>query len=391
MNAEHEAGRIGHTAQLFSLQSGVNWNHPQVQKKLGLADVLSFQRNVLVPEVWEAMDYWRALGKTVVVDLDDHYPGLPPSNPAHAYWIRNLHNLDGDPVKGLEEGLRRADALTSPSKVILADWAHVVPGYWIPNYTCKSGYADLRQKPSGAPDIVFQYRQKSENEIEFMGTERADSAGLLTIGWGGSISHVDSWLYSGVIEALDRIFAKWPSVRLKFCGHEHRLDYVFDRWGDKLWRQDGVKAEHWPYVVSSFEIGLAPLDMRPQDPSWREGGPIASYDDRRSWLKGIEYLCAGVPWAGSKSNTYADLARWGTLVDNSPDAWFRALDNKIEHIAAEKKLAEDRRRWALKKLTAEGNVNAIADTYGRIIAAKFTKAGQKLPGVTYVDKAKVTA
>lgn len=356
-----------------------------------MADVLSFQRNVLVPEVWEAMDYWRALGKAVVVDLDDHYPGLPPSNPAHAYWIRNLHNLDGDPVKGLEEGLRHADALTSPSKVILADWAHVVPGYWIPNYTRKSGYENLKQKPVGAVDIVFQYQKQADEQIQFMGLERANSAGLITIGWGGSISHVDSWLYSGVIEALDRIFDKWPNVRLKYCGHEHRLDYVFDRWGDKLWRQDGVKAEHWPYVVSSFDIGIAPLDMRPQDPSWRDGGPIASYDDRRSWLKGIEYLCAGVPWVGSKSNTYADLARWGTLVDNTPDAWFRALDNKIEHIAAEKKLAEERRRWAMKKLTAEGNVNAIADAYGRIIAAKFTKAGQKLPGVTYVDKPKVTA
>ena len=82
INAEHEAGRTPHTAQLFQLASALNWNHPAVQKKIGAGDVLVFQRNAIMPEVWAAMAYWRALGKIVVIDLDDMYEGLPPSNPA---------------------------------------------------------------------------------------------------------------------------------------------------------------------------------------------------------------------------------------------------------------------------------------------------------------------
>ncbi len=218
------------------------------------------------------------------------------------------------------------------------------------------------------------------------GTERAGSAGQIILGWGGSISHVDSWVYSGVVEALDRVFEKYPQARLKFCGHEGRLDYIFDRWGDKVIKQTGVKPEHWPAVMSTFDIGLAPLDTRPLDPPWRKGAPIASYDERRSWLKGVEYLSAGVPWVASDSRTYTDLRRWGTLVANTPEAWFSAIDRKLTHLASEKALAWDRRRWALKHVTFEPNANLYGDIFGRIVAEKQARQGGSMPGVRYVAK-----
>src|SRR5512136_2298499 len=113
INAEHEAGRTDLTAQCFHLPSAVDWHNPQIQRVLGLGDVLIFQRNIIAPEVWEAMDYWRALGKVVAVDLDDHYPGLIPSISAFDYWIKNVAGLPQHPVEALEEGLRHADALLS--------------------------------------------------------------------------------------------------------------------------------------------------------------------------------------------------------------------------------------------------------------------------------------
>lgn len=390
LNSEHAAGRTPHTAKLYYMPTALEWDNPQVQKQLGAADVLVFQRNVIVPEVWRAMDYWRALGKPVVVDLDDHYPDLPPSNPAHAYWINNKPEMDPHPVAALAEGLRHADALTSPSKVILADWAHIVPGYWLPNWTRRAWYENLIQKPVGAVDILFTSRAEDGKAV-VEGHEREGSAGQVMLGWGGSISHVDSWLYSGVIEALDRIFEKYPQARLKFCGHEGRLDGVFARWGDKVVRQEGVTSEHWPMVVATFDVGLAPLDCRPLDPPWREGAPVASYDERRSWLKGVEYLSAGVPWVGSRSATYADLDRWGRLVPNTADGWFAALDHKITYLAMEKAQAWERRRWALKHVTFEPNAGLYGETFARIIAEKMVRSGTKFPGVRYVEKAAVPA
>lgn len=389
INSEHAAGRTAHTAQLLYMPTALAWNHPAVQKALGSGDVLIFQRNVMTPDVWAAMDYWRALGKVVVVDLDDHYPGLPPSNPAFEFWIRNKAELDPEPVAALAEGLRHADAVTSPSKIILKDWEHILPGFWLPNYTRREWYAPLIQKPIGAPDVAFAYREQ-DGQPTIYGEPRPDSEGLIILGWGGSISHVDSWIYSGILEALDGLFEKWPQARLKFCGHEDRLNYLLARFGEagaggRVIRQIGVKPEHWPSIVATFDVGLAPLDTRPLDP-WREGAPVASYDDRRSWLKGVEYLCAGVPWVGSRSPTYNDLARWGTLVENTPGAWFGALDKTLIYLAQAKAEAWERRRWALKKVTFEPNVNAYVSTFGRIGAIKESRRGARLPGTWYVNQ-----
>src|SRR3990167_2945340 len=121
INQEHEAGKTPHTAQLVYLPSALDFHHPTVQQILGKADILSFQRNAITSDVWDAMSYWRALAKIVVIDLcssDDGYDYLPPSNPAHAYWIRNKGGMPIEPVEALAEGLRRVDALTSPSKVL---------------------------------------------------------------------------------------------------------------------------------------------------------------------------------------------------------------------------------------------------------------------------------
>jgi len=47
----------------------MDFNHPKVQQVFGKADAIVFQRNVLTPDVIAAMDYWRALGKIVTIDL----------------------------------------------------------------------------------------------------------------------------------------------------------------------------------------------------------------------------------------------------------------------------------------------------------------------------------
>src|SRR3972149_5773014 len=215
INAEHEKGTTPMTAQLFFMPTALGWDHPEVQRKLGAGDVLIFQRNVIIPEVWHAIDYWRALGKTIVIDLDDAYPDLMPSNPAFPYWSLNKPGIVPDLVKGLEEGLRRAHALTSPSRIILRDWEHAVRGFHLPNWTRRIWYEGLERKPVGGMDYLFSY----DDTGMLFAEPREGSEGQVILGWGGSISHVDSWLYSGIVEALDRIFKKHPHPRLKVCGH----------------------------------------------------------------------------------------------------------------------------------------------------------------------------
>jgi len=159
---------------------------------------------------------------------------------------------------------------------------------------------------------------------------------------------------------------------------------VLSRWGDKVIRQGGVQPKDWPKVVSTFDIGLAPLDPRPLPP-WREGAPVVSYDDRRSWLKAAEYLTAGVPWAASKSETYKELAHLGHIVDNTPDAWFGVLSYMIRLLPEMKAEAWKRRKRALDGLTLEGNIGRYNNIMDSIVATAQVSGGARLPGVAYVE------
>lgn len=120
-----------------------------------------------------------------------------------------------------------------------------------------------------------------------------------------------------------------------------------------------------------------------------EGGEY-SYDERRSWLKGVEYLCAGVPWIGTRSATYIDLKRHGELVENGEENWYQAMKGMIENIESRKRMAAEKKKWALKKYSMESNVQAYVDVYERIGNLKRTKNGTTLPNIIWnkVDYAK---
>jgi glycosyltransferase involved in cell wall biosynthesis len=389
INAKHEANPRGfpHTANLYSLRTSLAIHHPSVQSKIGVADIIVFQRDVIAPEVSDALEYWRAIGKTVVVDLDDHYPGIPPSNPAHPFWIANAFGLEPPPVERMIEGLKHADALIAPSHVILKDWAHILPGYYWPNYPAMALYQDAEPKPLGAPDMVVDYDPASTEKPLLRVRPRKDTDGKVCIGWGGSISHMDSFLYSNVVPAIRRVLTDRPNVFFKFCGGETRLDWLLKEIPEgQFMRHGGVMAAHWPLVLSTFDIGIAPLDMRPTETFNGGDNPGKSYDERRSWLKLVEYICAGVPFVATNGAPYHDLGGYGKLVENTEQAWYEALISRVDCLAHFKTEARERRLWALKHMTIEANAERLIDLYSRIQADQQTRRlNARLPETIYVE------
>lgn len=379
-----------HRAKMYYLGSALDWHHPAVQKELGWADIIMVQRNIVVPAIWDVLDYWRALGKIVLVDLDDGYSCIPASNPAFAHWMLNSVNLDPAPVKALEEGLRHADALIAPNRVLLQDWGHVVAGYYWANYPTVTEYKKLKPRRRGSPDIIFKYDPKIQPEKlkpgelpKLLEERRPNSQGDLIIGWGGSLSHLDSFLYSGVIPALARILAEFPYVKFKFCGNDNRLDYLWKQLPEAQFiRQPGVlPRKHWPQVMSKFNIGIAPMDMRPIDGGTESASGEFSYDERRSHLKLVEYLCAGVPFVATRCHPYDELGKFGRLVENTAEDWYEALADVIRNYSAVQAGALATRVWALENLTIESRVEELIRLYGRIGEEAQAKAGLRLPNV----------
>lgn len=300
------------------------------------ADVIFVQRNLLFPDLWNACDYWRGLGKTVVADLDDGYTILPPSNPAYKFWIENREGLEPPPLQRLEEGLRHVDALCSPSHVILQDWAHVVPGIWVPNLASTFWWRDVRPR---------------------------EEDGKVIIGWGGSVSHYDSFWDSGIREALRLVLREFPHVRLLLCGNDTRLRHKPPGPPEKVLYQPGVPPWNWPRVVARFDIGIAPL--------------AGEYDRRRSWIKVIEYALAGVPALFTDYEPYADVRDWGIPVENSPENWYQALRYAVQNVKELKAAAQARRMEALERFTLIPNV----DRYCALFLQVAPRGTVQLPNV----------
>lgn len=309
-------------------------------------DLIIFSRNALIPQSHDAIRYYQGLGKPVVMDLDDGYFALPWSNPARKFWNElDFRTYSGNEVGGalrmLEEALRISDGLIAPNRLLLQSYQHLSGNsYYLQNYAEPAWWTNL-------PD-----REKS---------------GKIIIGWGGSLSHYDSWLGSGILEAVEYLSNKYHNVWWKICGGD---DKVFNALPttQKI-RQAGVPPSEWPKIVRTFDIGVAPL--------------FGIYDQYRSWIKGIEYALAGVPWVGTEGPTYNDLESWGMLGPETKYFWIESLEeiiNKVEMFQLE---AEQKREKARQSFIIDNQLDVFADVYGQILE-DFKDNTEQLPGVIYL-------
>lgn len=341
--------RLGkHRAKLVHVQGFLNYLDSAMQDIVAPCDIIIFQRNLVTAHAFDAMEYWQGMGKPVAVDLDDAYPILPWSNPAHAFWIQNVHKMEPDPIAMLEEGLRRSDGLIAPNRLLLADWKHATRGYYLPNFARGEWWKAIPNRADAK-----KARDLPNDRI--------------IIGWGGSVSHYDSWWGSGIRQAAENVSRRHPEVLWMICGNDKRIyDQLPVSWGQKVW-QPGVQPDQWPSVVACFDIGVAPLY-----------GP---YDQRRSWIKGLEYILAGVPWIGSTGEPYSDLANMGRLVEPVANDWEAALETYVTNIKqlqeSSQQLAKVGQQWFI-----ENQQQMYEVTYETIIKNKASLG--RLPGLMHV-------
>lgn len=341
--------------KLVHVSGFLDYLSPIIQDLVMPADLIIFQRNIINTACWDALDYWLAMGKPIAVDLDDAYNILPWSNPAKQFWhirpdLWQGEMTQGAAIKYLEEGLRKTGALISPNRNLLADWSYVCRGYYLQNYAETAWWTNL----------------PSRTELK---AKRGIADDRIIIGWGGSVSHYDSFWGSGIREAAERVCKRHSNVLWLICGNDSRIVNQLPVPFDQKAQQDGVPASEWPKTVKSFDIGVAPL--------------FGIYDQRRSWIKGIEYSLAGVPWVGTDGEVYRDIGDTGALVPNGVDAWEAALESKIANLKREQEVQEARIPEAQQRFLVDNNLHVFEQVYRQIIA-DFNGENARLPGTVWV-------
>jgi hypothetical protein len=334
----------GHGAAMITI--------PQFEKSLevgtsematvSMCDLIYFQRNMSRPESFRAAKYWQGTGRPVIVDIDDDYLGLPAANPAYLYWYGN----NGANIKALMQYVPQMDLLTSPNKLILEKWRKVgvQNTLWLPNY---------------AQGTWFENAQKQPHEGFW-------------VGWGGSASHYDTWFRSGCAEGVKLALAKLPDARFVMMGTDKRvLDMIDVPAEQKVYAGCIMPKEifKWPQALAQFDLNLCPL-----------GG---TYDQHRSWIHALESMLAHVPFVCSRGVPYAELGKFGKVVDDSPQEWCNAIVEAHDHYERWTELAHEAYKQGIQ-YTMEARATEYVIIMNKLAEERRVRVGARMPGIMVV-------
>ena len=138
------------------------------------------------------------------------------------------------------------------------------------------------------------------------------------------------------------------------AGADARIEKLLPIPKKQILRQPWVPYQHWGRTLAQYDIGLAPL--------------FGAYDERRSWIKVLEYMVMKIPWVASDGPPYQELRPFGWLVPNTPQAWERVLLDIVDHFDEYKReAAGEPYLYSLSKNVDE-NVDHILAVYSEIAA-----------------------
>lgn len=322
-----------HSATLFHISEAMQTSGSTIDI-LNDADIIIAQRNFF-GSIVDRLKHFRD-SKPVVGDFDDAFDLMHPTNASYSFWHEGvLKSKDGEkkitptPLYQFKSALKEFDAITTPSRRLCSDWERFSrKAIYIPNYL------DL-----------YRYHPVQKQEKDY-----------LVIGWGGSVGHLQSWRGSGSLQAVASVLRKRKNVKLMICGSDPRIVKAKELSSvnpSQIISQPFVPFQQWNTIIGQFDIGLAPLQ--------------GAYDQRRSWIKVMEYMALGVPWIASKSNPYQELAAYGSLVENMSVYWERRINDVIDDIGNQKLIARQAPMEFAHSMSIDRNIESITKIYQSLI------------------------
>jgi hypothetical protein len=249
---------------------------------------LLMQRTVL-----EAMDRAKELGQKIVVDVDDWFEGLEKSN--RAYDVTSANNNPDNNREIYAQIIQKADAIIT-STPFLFDY-----------------YSAKRSN-------VFLVRNGIDSDR--WKRRRWGAQKQLRVGWVGATP----WR-SNDLEQLSpwfNEFIKKNNVLFHHSGHTSNAPLANELLGvpktsTKILPL--VPILQYPKLFEPIDVGIVPLND-------------VKFNHAKSFIKGLEYAAAGVPFVSSYSPEYEFLASSGVgRVAHNTDEWLEHMEELMFHKA----------------------------------------------------------
>ncbi len=321
-----------HSANLLDINSFAQ-NTADAQIICAGSDILVIYRYLYGP-ILNALQYWKARDKKVIVDFDQAVNHLTPDKPEYSFWFKGIPLedsmctarplIDPIPFEQFKWGINMVDAATVASARLVDDWSRFTTVYEI------SDYLNTYQYPISD--------KSHENEI--------------WVGVGHSINY-DSFKKSGLLTAMENVCRERPHVKLILCNLEKDSNAQFDINPSQINIYTPRSFDEWVGILLKLDIGLAPA--------------YGNYDFRLSTAKLLEFMISKTTWVASEQLTFHEISQYGQWVKNTPDAWEKAILNAVDQLGVyQKKAATEPFLFAISQ-DVSANIEKILKVYASII------------------------
>ena len=247
----------------------------------------------------------RSTGQLVVQDIDDWFFGLATQNVAHRAYDNPLSNL------------AHYRKILAASNLVIASTPYLASriAQFQPHVTVVRNHVDVDRWP------VTCQRDRP------------------VLGWAGATP----WR-SGDLETLRGVI---PQVLSRHGAGFHHSGHIGGDWspahtvlglsGPAHTHTPMVPIGEWPDQFSHFDVGIVPLSDRP-------------FNVAKSYIKGLEYAAAGIPFVAQSTPEYKRLAVDHGIgrIASRPRDWIRHLDALLSMSALERSEEARRNRLALR-------------------------------------------
>jgi hypothetical protein len=328
--------RVGwHCANVLDLDSFIQ-NTPEAHQKCSESDLLVIHRYLYGP-VLQAIEYWKARGKKVILDFDQAINHLTSDIPCHSFWLRKKPleepstreaplgmPVDSTPLEQFKWGLGLIDAAIVSSTRLLMDWTPFTEVYEIPDYL------NTDQYPA--------FKQVHEDEI-WVGTTHA--------------ARFDSLKHSGLLNALEKVCWRRPQVKLVLSESQCEAGSLLNIPLSQVVTYPPDSFEAWADILLKLDIGLIPI--------------YSDYDLRFGRINPLEFMISKIPWVASDQPCFRELSRYGKLIQNSSSAWEVVILKMVDNIdVIRKRVLGEPFLFALSQDVNE-NIDKVLRLYSHIL------------------------
>lgn len=269
-----------------------------------------------------------ANGQKIVIDLDDHMEGLAKTN--LAYTMTSPEKNENNNREHYFKIIEKATALITSTPFLKEFYEKKHPGK--PIYLVRNGIDVDRWKM------------------------RNDHSGHLPIyGWVGATP----WR-SGDLEILNPYFGEF--IKKQHCKFHHsgsiiNAPSVAKQIGidESLFSHEPMKPiMSYPELFRKIDVGIVPLNN-------------IEFNDAKSFIKGLEYAAAGIPFIASPSPEYKYLAEHGVgRIASNQEEWLQHASELIDP-KVRKKEREQNRKIVEEKFSMKARAKDWEDTFQQII------------------------